>query len=76
MSEFSQEPILPPPFQPAQQVAMPIQQQDVTTSAIPTSFGQPATDVRQFPLIQLSKEDLVIRTFFNDAMIGPKLKPY
>ena len=74
MSETLQEPVIPPPFQPAPQVATPVQQVAVS-SAFPPSFGQ-QVDVRQTPLIQLNREDLVIRTFFNDAVIGPKLKPY
>jgi hypothetical protein len=33
-------------------------------------------DARQIPIAQLTREDMVIRTYFNDAVLGPKLRRY
>ena len=83
MSETFPEATLPPPFQPAQpvlnqapQAVLSIQSQGDLAAAIPPSWDPTAVNSRPVPVIQLSKEDLVLRTFFNDSTIGPKLKPY
>jgi len=50
-------------------------QQDALAASIPPTFTQTPVDIRHIPVVQMSREDLVLRTFFNDAVIGPKLKP-
>lgn len=82
MSETLPETTLPPPFQPAQpvqaqapQAVIATNSQDLAT-AIPPAWDPTAVNTRPIPVIQLTKEDLVLRTFFNDSTLGPKLRPY
>lgn len=79
---MSEESILPPPFQPAnQQLVQPAQQaQPVAVSTPNETPAQPwdpsSVNSRPNPVVQMSREDLVLRTFFNDGVLGPKLRPY
>lgn len=79
---MSEEAILPPPFQPAnQQLVQPAQQaQPVAVSTPNETPAQPwdpsSVNSRPNPVVQMSREDLVLRTFFNDGVLGPKLRPY
>ena len=76
MSDTVTENTVPPPFQPAAPVQIPAQQgaaQDALAAALPPAWDPTS---RTVPVIQLSKEDLVLRTYFNDNVIGPKLRAY
>lgn len=82
MPETVNENMLPPPFQPVQPVMKPAQQvvvptqPDALAAALPPAWDPNSTNARAVPVIQLSREDLILRTFFNDNVIGPKLRPY
>ena len=74
MSDTVTENTVPPPFQPAAPVQIPAQQgvaQDALAASLPPPWDPTS---RTVPVIQLSKEDLVLRTYFNDNVIGPKLR--
>ena len=76
MPDTVTETTLPPPFQPAAPAQIPAQQgaaQAALAAALPPAWDPTS---RTVPVIQLSKEDLVLRTYFNDNVIGPKLRAY
>lgn len=79
---MSEEAILPPPFQPAnQQLVQPAQQAQPVAFSTPNEtpvqpWDPSSVNSRPNPVVQMSREDLVLRTFFNDGVLGPKLRPY
>lgn len=82
MQEIAPPNNLPPPFQPVQPAPSQVQQAVLQlqpgdlAAAIPPAWDPATLDVRQVPVVPLTREDLVIRTFFNEPTIGPKLRPY
>ena len=77
---MSEETLVPPPFQPAGQPTNPLtygmQVTNRLEDAIPPSWDQSSMTGKQAPVVPLTREDLVLRTFFSDGVIGPKLRPF